>query len=93
MISRSPVARCLREWFFGAVAVGDNFLAQLCRQWEDAAQQAETRSLRVMRLRTGVVLGRAGGALAQMLPPLALGLGGPSEPESNTGRGFISRIS
>jgi uncharacterized protein (TIGR01777 family) len=56
---------------------GDDFLARLCRQWEDAAQQAETRSLRVMRLRTGVVLGRDGGALAQMLPPFALGLGGP----------------
>jgi hypothetical protein len=56
---------------------GDDFLARLCRRWEDAAQQAETRSLRVVRLRTGVVFGRDGGALAQMLPPFALGLGGP----------------
>ena len=58
-------------------SAGDDFLARLCRQWEDAAEQAETLGLRVMRLRTGVVLGRAGGALAQMLPPFELGLGGP----------------
>ncbi len=58
-------------------SAGDDFLAQLCRQWEAAAQQAEMQGLRVIRLRTGVVLGRAGGALAQMMPPFALGLGGP----------------
>jgi hypothetical protein len=58
-------------------SAGDDFLAQLCRRWEQAAQQAETLGLRVVRLRTGVVLGRAGGALARMLPPFALGLGGP----------------
>jgi hypothetical protein len=58
-------------------SAGDDFLAQLCRRWEHAAQHAETLGLRVVRLRTGVVLGRAGGALAQMLPPFELGLGGP----------------
>ena len=56
---------------------GDDFLAQLCRDWEQAARQAETLGVRVVLLRTGVVLGRAGGALGQMLPPYALGLGGP----------------
>ncbi len=56
---------------------GDDFLARLCRRWENAAQPAESLGLRVVRLRTGVVLGRAGGALAQMLPPFELGLGGP----------------
>ena len=57
---------------------GDDFLARLCRQWENAAQQAAERpGVRVVLLRTGVVLGRAGGALAQMLPPFELGLGGP----------------
>lgn len=56
---------------------GDGFLARLCRQWESAAQPAEVRGLRVVRLRTGVVLGRAGGALAQVLPPFEFGLGGP----------------
>ncbi len=58
-------------------SAGDDFLARLCQQWEEAAQQAETLGVRVVRLRTGVVLGRAGGALAQMLPPFEFGLGGP----------------
>jgi hypothetical protein len=58
---------------------GDDFLAQLCRRWEHAAQDAERVGVgvRVVLLRTGVVLGRAGGALAQMLPPFQLGVGGP----------------
>ena len=49
--------------------------------------------MRVTLLRTGVVLGRAGGALAQMQPPFELGLGGPLGSEGNTCRGFISTIS
>ena len=60
-----------------ASTAGDDFLARLCRRWEDAAQPAEALGLRVVRLRTGVVLGRAGGALARMLPPFEIGLGGP----------------
>ena len=56
---------------------GDDFLARLCRQWESAAQPAEMLGLRVVRLRTGVVLCRAGGALAQMVGPFEFGLGGP----------------
>lgn len=56
---------------------GDDFLARLCVDWERAAQEAEALGLRVVRLRTGVVLGRAGGALGGLLPPFALGLGGP----------------
>ena len=58
-------------------SAGDDFLAGLCRRWEEAAQPAEALGLRVVHLRTGVVLGRAGGALAQMLPPFQFGLGGP----------------
>jgi len=54
----------------------DDFLARLCRRWESAAQDADRLGARVVRLRTGVVLGRAGGALAQMLPPFQLGVGG-----------------
>jgi len=56
---------------------GDDFLARLCRAWEEAARAAETSGVRVVTLRTGVVLGPGGGALAQMLPPFRLGLGGP----------------
>ena len=56
---------------------GNDFLAVLCQDWESAARGAEALGLRVMRLRTGVVLGRDGGALAQMLPPFRAGVGGP----------------
>jgi uncharacterized protein (TIGR01777 family) len=56
---------------------GDDFLARLCQDWEAAAREAETLGLRVVTLRTGVVLGRDGGALARMLPPFKLGFGGP----------------
>ncbi len=55
----------------------DDFLARLCRRWENAAEDAHRLGVRVVLLRTGVVLGRAGGALAQMLPPFQMGVGGP----------------
>ncbi|MEP7303992.1 MAG: TIGR01777 family oxidoreductase [Acidobacteriota bacterium] len=58
-------------------SAGDDFLAQLCQRWEHSAQQAESLGVRVVKLRTGIVLGRAGGALARMLPPFELGVGGP----------------
>jgi uncharacterized protein len=69
-------------------AGGEDFLAQLCRRWELSAQQAEVLGLRVVRLRTGVVLGRSGGALARMLPPFQIGLGGPI----GTGRQYLPWI-
>jgi uncharacterized protein (TIGR01777 family) len=56
---------------------GSDFLAGLCQEWEAAAQHAEAFGVRVATIRTGVVLGREGGALARMLPPFRLGLGGP----------------
>ncbi|MCB9557401.1 MAG: TIGR01777 family protein [Deltaproteobacteria bacterium] len=55
---------------------GDDFLAELCRDWERAASQAEPHT-RVVLLRTGVVLAREGGALQKMLPAFRRGLGGP----------------
>ena len=54
---------------------GDDFLAEVCVAWEKAAFEAERTGIRVVTSRTGVVLGR-GGALAKMLPPFKLGLGG-----------------
>jgi|SRR5579884_49495 len=50
---------------------GDDFLAQVCRQWEAEAQKAAACGVRVARLRTSVVLGQ-GGALERMLYPLPL---------------------
>ena len=56
---------------------GAGFLAEVCVAWEREAAAAEELGMRVVRLRTGVVLDRGGGALARMLPPFRLGAGGP----------------
>ncbi len=53
------------------------FTEEVCRAWEQAARAAERHGVRVCLLRTGLVLGASGGALARMLPPFELGLGGP----------------
>ena len=52
------------------------FAHHLCHDWENKAMEAETEGIRVCLIRTGVVLGN-GGALARMLAPFRLGLGGP----------------
>jgi len=54
----------------------ESFSSQLCQQWEAAALQAETVGIRTCLLRTGIVLGKGGGALSKMLLPFKLGLGG-----------------
>jgi uncharacterized protein (TIGR01777 family) len=56
---------------------GDDFLAMLSVEWEDAAAQATQHGTRVVLVRTGLVLERDGGALAAMLTPFKLGVGGP----------------
>ncbi|HEV8304613.1 MAG TPA: TIGR01777 family oxidoreductase [Gemmatimonadales bacterium] len=56
---------------------GDDFLAQVARDWEAAAAPAAAAGVRVVNLRFGVVLTPSGGALARMLPAFRLGLGGP----------------
>jgi uncharacterized protein (TIGR01777 family) len=58
-------------------APGSDFLSQLCQAWEAAARDVEGLGVRLVILRTGVVLGRDGGALAPMLLPFKLGVGGP----------------
>lgn len=55
---------------------GAGFLAQVCRDWEAASAAAVQKGIRVVHLRLGVVLSPAGGALAKMLPPFKMGLGG-----------------
>jgi uncharacterized protein (TIGR01777 family) len=56
---------------------GRDFLAQVCVDWEARARAAGALGLRVVNVRTGVVLDPRGGALARMLRPFRLGLGGP----------------
>ena len=58
-------------------APADDFLGKLCQDWERAASRAEVVGTRVVLLRTGIVLGRDGGALSKLLTPFRLGLGGP----------------
>lgn len=55
---------------------GSDFLSRLCVEWENEATKAEQHGLRVIRLRTGIVLGKGGGALPKMLLPFRLFVGG-----------------
>lgn len=55
---------------------GRDFLAEVCRQWEAETRTAQDKGIRVVNLRTGVVLATEGGALAKMLPVMRMGLGG-----------------
>ncbi len=57
-------------------APGNDFLASVCREWEEAALSAEAARVRVVVLRLGIVLARDGGALAKMLPPFKAFVGG-----------------
>jgi uncharacterized protein (TIGR01777 family) len=67
---------------------GSGFLADVCRQWEGAAQPAVDAGIRCVQIRTGVVLTRDGGALRKMLPPFRLGVGG----NLGSGRQWMSWI-
>ena len=69
-------------------SAGNDFLAQTCQEWEAEAMKAESLGVRVVRLRIGIVLEKNGGALAKMLPPFQLGLGG----SLGTGRQWMSWI-
>jgi uncharacterized protein (TIGR01777 family) len=59
-----------------ASAPGSGFLAEVAKEWEAAAAPARQAGIRVVHPRVGVVLGKHGGALKQMLLPFQLGLGG-----------------
>lgn len=58
-------------------APGRDFLAQVCVGWESAADAAAELGVRVVKVRTGVVLDSSAGALKTMLAPFRLGVGGP----------------
>ena len=55
---------------------GRGFLADVCHEWESATHSARDADVRVVNLRTGMVLSPRGGALGKMLTPFKLGLGG-----------------
>jgi len=68
---------------------GKGFLAEVCRQWEAATEPAVRKGIRVVTLRTGIVLSPKGGALRKMLLPFKLGLGGVI----GSGKQYMSWIS
>lgn len=68
---------------------GDGFLAEVCRDWEQATSAAEEAGVSVAHLRTGIVLTPQGGALRKLLPLFKLGLGG----RMGSGRQWQSWIS
>jgi len=55
---------------------GQGFLAEVCREWEDASRVATDAGIRTVNIRIGLVLSHNGGALEKMLTPFRLGLGG-----------------
>jgi len=67
---------------------GDDFLAGLCRDWENAALRAAASGVRVIVARTGIVLEKKGGALGTLAPLFRAGLGG----RLGTGRQWFSWI-
>jgi len=67
---------------------GNDFLADVCADWEREAARAAELGVRVVQVRTGVVLDSGGGALRRMLPAFRLGAGGPVAG----GRQYISWI-
>lgn len=76
------------ETFVEESPPGDDFLARVCAAWEREASRASALHMRVALVRTGVALGKDGGALQKMLPPFQLGIGGII----GTGRQWFSWI-
>lgn len=77
------------EWLSESSALGDDFLADVGRAWEGAAAPALEAGIRVVFVRTGIVLNPGGGALAKMVTPFQLGVGG----RLGSGRQWMSWIS
>jgi uncharacterized protein (TIGR01777 family) len=71
-----------------AVGDDDDFLASVCKEWEAATQSAADAGIRVVTIRTGLVLARTGGVLAKLLLPFRLGAGG----KLGSGRQWMSWI-
>ena len=58
-------------------SAGEGLTSEVCQAWEQEALRVEPLGVRLVRLRTGLVLAKAGGPLAEMLTPFRLGAGGP----------------
>lgn len=69
-------------------APGSGFLADVCREWEEATGSAVKNNIRVVNARFGIILSAAGGALKKMLLPFRLGVGG----KLGSGRQIMSWI-
>ena len=65
------------EFFETSEPAENDFLSQVCQQWEAEANKAKDAGVRVAIIRTGIVLGDGGGAIAKMLTPFKLYAGGP----------------
>jgi uncharacterized protein (TIGR01777 family) len=79
LISASAVGyygSCGDEILVESAPPGDDFLGRVAAAWEQEAQAAEPLGVRVAKLRIGMVVGPNGGALAKMLPPFRMGVGG-----------------
>ncbi|MDQ1499597.1 MAG: uncharacterized protein QOI86_2937 [Actinomycetota bacterium] len=63
-------------WLTEASGAGSGFGAEVCQAWEAATEAARSAGIRVVHLRTGIVLDRRGGALRRLLPVFRFGLGG-----------------
>ena len=68
---------------------GSDFLAELTQEWEAASEPAAKAGIRVINLRSGLVFGPNGGALAKMLPAFKMGVGG----KLGNGKQYVSWIS
>lgn len=71
-----------------ASSAGEDFAARLCRDWEAATEPAVAGGIRVVIVRSGIVLGKGGGMLGRVLTPFRAGLGG----RLGSGRQYLSWI-
>ena len=69
-------------------SLGNSFLAQVCRKWENSAMNNKIEKMNSIIIRIGIVLGNDGGAFAQMIRPFSLGLGG----QLGNGKQYMSWI-
>ncbi len=67
---------------------GSGFLSDVCIDWEEATKEVSMAGIRVVNLRFGMVLSNAGGALAKMLTPFKLGMGG----KISSGKQYMSWV-